>query len=172
MVIKQLNIKNRAYYFYNDLINLEKFNPSLLKLDKKSSMDINIYHIGYVTKKPEYNINSVNPLYLLIKKLDGFIDEKEGNKYLSITLTDSNNDVLIKYVEVWSGIKDQIKKINNDSVGEYDKDYMKIKFDSDDNLPLNKVVKFHVLTIIIRNVFEKVGKHYPQIFLDDCLYDA
>ena len=48
---------------------------------------------------------------------------------------------------------------------------MKIKFDSDDNLPLNKVLKFHVLTIIIRYVFEKDGKYYPQIFLDDCLYD-
>ena len=169
--MKQLNIKNRIYYFYNDLINLENFNPSLLKLDKKSSMDINIYYIGYVTKKPEYNINSVNPLYLLIKKLDGFIDEKKGNKYLNITLTDSNN-VLTKYAEVWRGIKDQIKKINNDSVGQYDKDYMKIKFDSDDNLPLNKVLKFHVLAIIIRNVFEKDGKYYPHIFLDDCLYDA
>ena len=171
MVVKQINIKYRTYYFYNDLINLEKFNPSLLKLDKKSSMDINIYYIAYVTKKTEYNINSVNLLYLLIKKLDGFIDEKEGNKYLNITLTNSNNDVLIKYAEVWSGIKDQIKKINNNSVGEYDKDYMKIKFDSDDNLPLNKVLKFHVLTIIIRNVFEKDGKYYSQIFLDDSLYD-
>ena len=49
---------------------------------------------------------------------------------------------------------------------------MKIKFDSDDNLPLNKVLKFHVLAIIIRNVFEKDGKYYPHIFLDDCLYDA
>ena len=171
MVVKQPNIKNRTYYFYNDLINLEKFNPSLLKLDKKSSKDINIYYIGYVTKKSEDNINSVNPLYLLIKILDGFIDEKEGYKYLSITLTDSNNDVLIKYAEVWSGIKDQINKINNDSVDEYDKDYMNIKFDSDYNLPLNKVLKFHVLTIIIRNVFEKDGKYCPQIFLDDCLYD-
>ena len=171
MVVKQLNIKNRTYYFYNDLINLEKFNPSLLKLDKKSSMDINIYYIGYVMKKSDYTINSANPLYLLIKKLDGFIDEKEGNKYLNITLTVSNNDVLIKYAEVWSGIKDQIKKINNDSVGEYDKDYMKIKFDSDDNLLLNKALKFHVLTNIIRNVFEKDGKYYPQIFLDDCLYN-
>ena len=74
--MKQLNIKNRTYYFYNDLINLEKFNPSLLKLDKKSVMDINIYYIGYVTKKPEYNIDSVNPLYLIIRELDGFIDEK------------------------------------------------------------------------------------------------
>ena len=158
MEVKQLNIKNITYYFCNDLINIEKSNPSLLKLDKKSSMDISIYYIGYVTKKPEYNINSVNPFYLLIKKLDGFIDEIESNKYLNITLTDSNNDVLIKYAKVWSGIKDQIKKINNDSVGEYDKDYMKIKFDSD-NLLLNKVLKFHVLTITIRNVFETDGKY-------------
>ena len=66
MVLKQLNIKNRTYYFYNDLINLEKVNPSLLKLGKKSVIDINIYYIGYVTKKTEYNIDSVNPLYLNI----------------------------------------------------------------------------------------------------------
>ena len=68
-------------------------------------MDINIYYIGYVTKKPEYNVNSVNLLYLFISELDGFIDEKNGNKYLNITLADSNNDVLIKYAEVWNGIK-------------------------------------------------------------------
>ena len=85
---------------------------------------------------------------------------------MSIALTDSNNDVLIKYAEVWRRIKNQIKKINNGSVGEYAKDYMKIKFDSDDNLPLNK---FRALTIIIRNIFEKDGKYYPQFFLDDCL---
>ena len=106
-------------------------------------MDINIYYIGYVTKKPEYNIDSVNLIYLTIKELGGFIDEKNGNKYLNITLTDSNNDVLITYAEVWSGIKDQIKKINNDSVVQYDKDYMKIKLDSDDNLLLNKILNFY-----------------------------
>ena len=76
MVIKHLNIKNGTYYFYNDLINLDKFDPDLLKLDKKRVMDINIYYIGCVTKKPEYNINSVNPLYLLIRELDRFIDKK------------------------------------------------------------------------------------------------
>ena len=131
-------------------------------------MDISIYYIGYVTKNPEYNINSVNPLYLLFNKLDRFIEEKEGIKYLSISLT-CNNNVLVKCAEVWRGIKDQIKKINNGSVGEYAKDYMKIKFDSDDNLPLNKILKFRILIIIIRNIFEKDSKYYPQIFLDDCL---
>ena len=170
MVTKQLSMKNRTYYFWNDLINLKDFDPKLLKLDKKLSMDISIYYIGYVTKKPEYNIDSVNPLYLLIAELDGFIAEKEGNKYLNISLKQNNNDVLIKYAEVWSGIKDRIKKINNGLVREYDKDYMKIKFDSGDNLPLTKILKFRVLTIIIRNIFEKDNKHYPQHFLDDCLY--
>ena len=108
VTIKQLNIKSRTYYFYIDLISLRNFNPNLLKLDKKSSMDINIYYIGYVTKKPEYNINSVNPLYFLISELDGFIKEKEGSKYLNIALTESNYDVLIKNAEAWNGIKNQL----------------------------------------------------------------
>ena len=168
---KQLNIKNRTYYFYDDLIYLKKFDPSLLKLDKKSSMDISICYIGYVTKKPEYNIDSVNPLYMLISELDGFIEEKKGSKHLNISLTFNNNGVLVNFAEIWRGIKDQTKKINNASAGEYAKDCMKIKFDSDDNLPLNKILKFRVLTIIIRNIFEKDGKYYPQIFLDDCLYE-
>ena len=90
MVTKQLNIKNRTYYFWNDLINLKDFDPKLLKLDKKSSLGISIYYISYDAKKSEYNINSVNPLYLLIAELDDYVKEKEGNKYLNIAFTDSN----------------------------------------------------------------------------------
>ena len=80
LTTKQSNIKNRTYYYLNDLINLKDFDPKLLKLDRKSSMDVGIYYIGYVTKKPEYSINSVNPLYLLISELDGFVEEENGNK--------------------------------------------------------------------------------------------
>ena len=64
---KQMNIKNRTYYFYNDLINIKDFDPKLLKLDKKSFKNIGVYYIRYVTKKDGYNINSVNPLYLLVQ---------------------------------------------------------------------------------------------------------
>ena len=64
-------------------------------------------------KKDKYEINSVNPLYLLVHEIDDFIEEIEGSKYLNIAFTDSNKEVLKKYAEVWSGIKDQIKKINN-----------------------------------------------------------
>ena len=88
------------------MINIKGFDPKLLKLDKKSSMGVGIYYISYVTKKSEYNINSVNPLYLFIDEIYGFAEEKEGSKHLNIAFTDSNNEVLKKYAKVWSGIKD------------------------------------------------------------------
>ena len=74
------------------------------------------------------------------------------------------------YKDVWNGIKNKIKEI---SVGkcDYEKDFMKIKFNSDDDLPLNKPLKFHAMTIIIRSVFKEDGKLYPQVFLDNALYE-
>ena len=78
-ITKQMNIKNRTYCFYNDLIKHSDFDPNMLKLDKKIFKGIDIYYIRYVTKKEEYKINSVRPLYLLIYKVDGFIEEKRGN---------------------------------------------------------------------------------------------
>ena len=63
-----------------------------------------------------------------------------------------------------------IEKIN-DEPGEYGKDFMKIKFNSDDNLPLNKTLRLHNLTIIVRSVFLEDNKYYPQVFLDKCLYE-
>ena len=98
-----MNIKTRNYYFYNEVINIKNFDPKLLTLDKKSLKDIFMYYIGYVTKKDEYKINSVNPLYLLVDEIDDFVEEKECSKYLNISLTDSNSEVLKKYAEIWSG---------------------------------------------------------------------
>ena len=77
-----------------------------------------------------------------------------------------------KFAEVWSGIKDQIEKINSSKAGEHDKGYMKIKFNSDDNLPLNKQLKFLSVTIIVRSLFEEDDKYYPQVFLGECLYEV
>ena len=79
-ITKHMNIKNRTYYFHNDLMKFFDFDSNMLKLDKKTFKGINIYYIGYVTKKEEYKINSVNSLYLLIYKIDGFLEEKDGNK--------------------------------------------------------------------------------------------
>ena len=125
-VIKQINIKNRTYYFYNDIIDLKIFDARLLKIDKKSYKKIGIYNIRQI----------------IIKKIDDFLN----------------------------GIRDKIKEVCGDEY-DYEKDYMKIKFNSDDDLPLKKQLKFHNMTITIRSVFEEDGKLYPQVFLDDTLYE-
>ena len=172
-VVKQINIKNRTYYFYRDLINVNHFEPNLLKIDKKSYKNIGIYNIGYITIKKidDYeNIYSVNPLYLIIAHASGYIEEKGVNKYLVFDSTDENKELLKKYNDVWNGIKDKIKEVSSGEC-DFEKDYMKIKFSSDGYLPLNKPLKFHNITVIIRSVFEENGKLYPQVFLDDTLYE-
>ena len=82
-----------------------------------------------------------------------------------------NNELLKKYAGAWNGIKNKIKAINYIGENDCEKDYMKIKFNSDDDLPLKKLLKFHKMTIIIRSVFEEDGKLYLQVFLDDTLYE-
>ena len=154
--VKQINIKNRTYYFYNDMISLKNFEPNLLKIDRKSYKNIGIYKIGCITikKNDDYeNIYCVNPLYLLVNHASGYIEEKNDS-------TDENKELLKKYLDVWSGIKNKIEAVNSGEC-DYEKDYMKIKFNSDDDLPLNKSLKLHMFTIIIRSVFEEDDKLYP-----------
>ena len=108
---------------------------------------------------------------MIIGKVDGHIEEKNGRKYLVFDFTDENKELLKKYAELWDGIKNKITTINGGKKGEYGKDFMKIKFDTDNNLPLNKPLKLPMLTVIVRSVFEEDGKLYPQIYLDECLYE-
>ena len=123
-------------------------------------------------KKGDYeSIYSVNPLYLRINHASGYIEEKNGNKYLIFDSVDENKKVFKKYADVWDGIKNKIKAKNGSEENNYEKDYIKIKFNSDDDLPLNKPLKFHLMTLIIKSVFEEDGKLYPQLFLDDALYE-
>ena len=94
--VKQINIKNRTYYFYNDQINLKDFDARLLKVDKKDYKEIDIYYIGYVTVKKIANcnnINSVNSLYLMINEMIGHFEEKNENKYLVLDDVDENKEV-------------------------------------------------------------------------------
>ena len=150
------------------MINIEDFDSNLLKIDKKSDKNINIYYIGYITIKKfeEYeNIYSVNPLHLIIGKVIGHTEEKNGSKYLVFDSTDENKEVFKKCTELLDGIKNEIKTINTGKAGDYGKDFMKITFDTDDDLPLNKRLKFLTMTVA---VFEESGKYYPKIFLDEC----
>ena len=151
------------------MINLKK--PNLLKIEKKHYKGINIYYIGFITIKISYGCESiygVNPLYLQVNYANGYIEEKNGNKYLIFDdSVDENKEVLKNYNEVWDGIKNKMKAINDAKKNYYEKDYVEIKFNSEDDLPLHKPLKFHVMTIIIKSVFEEDGKFYPQVFLDD-----
>ena len=117
------------------------------------------------------SIYSVNCLCLQVNHASGYIEEKNGNKYLVFDSADENKKVLKEHSDVWDGIKNKIKAMNGGEKNNYEKDYMKIKFNSDDDLPLNKQLKFHNMTITIRSVFEEDGKLYPQVFLDDTLYE-
>ena len=124
--IKQINIKNRTYYFYNDQINLKDFDARLLKVDKKDYKEIDIYYIGYVTVKKIANcnnINSVNPLYSMINGMIGHFEEKIENKYLVLDDADENKEVPKKYEEVWEDAKKEIEMINGGKRVEYGKDF-------------------------------------------------
>ena len=138
----------------------------MLKIDKNSYKDIDIYYNGYITikKVDDYeNIHSVNPLYLIIHSATGHFKEKNDDKYLSLDSAD-------KYKEVWSGTRSEIKTTNGRKELFYEKKRAKIGIDNDDDLPLNKSLKFPILVIIIRCVFQEDEKFYPLIYLDECLY--
>ena len=126
--VKQINIKNRTYYFYNDQINLKDFDARLLKVDKKDYNEIDIYYIGYVTVKKIANcnnINSVNPLYLMINEMIDHFEGKNENKYLVLDDVDENKEVSKKYEEVWESVKKEIETINGCKKIEYGKDLKK-----------------------------------------------
>ena len=94
--IKQINIKSRTYYFYNDIIDLKHFDAWLLKIDKKSFKGIGIYNIGYITiKKIDgcKNIHSVNALYLRIYHASGYVEKTGFSKYLVFDSTDENKKI-------------------------------------------------------------------------------
>ena len=108
-------------------------------------------------------------MYLGITRANAYIEEEGMDKYLVFNSTNENKELLKNYDDVFNGIRDKIKEINKEC--DYEKDYIKIKFNSDDDLPLNKSLKFRLMTITIRHVIEEDGKFYPQVLLDDTLYE-
>ena len=143
-----------------------------------------------MTKKKIYNINSVNPLYLVIRAEEGYVEAMVGyndrnlvitsiddyeiinenkvdsvaNKNIVIPSSDENKKVLSKLNKLWNYIESKINaSLENRN---------KIRFNSDDALPLNTPIKFYALTIIVRCVIMKDGKFYLEICLDDALYEV
>ena len=135
--VKKINIKSACHYF-EYMVNIKDFHLNLLEINKKSHKDINIYYIGYtaIKKFDDYeNIHKMNPLYLTINSATEYFKEKNGEKYLIIDSTE-------KYEEIFSGIILEIKTLNGGKELFYEKNYARIGINTDDDLPLNKPLKF------------------------------
>ena len=129
--VKEINIKNQTYYLFDDMINTKNFHSNLLKIDKKSHEDTDIYYIAYITIKKFRdceNIHSVNPLYLITNCATGYFKEKNGEKYLILDSTE-------KYEDLFSGIMFKIKTLNSGKELFYEKTYARIGINTDDDLP-------------------------------------
>ena len=179
MVVESLKIKNTYYYYYyDDIVYLDDFDVKLVKVVRqKSRIGVDIYYIGYVVNKPQYDIDSVNPLYLIIRNLIGRKEKIEGLRDRYLVVDESNKKVITVFDKLWKFIKDEINrlikkkdKITFGNVNNKISEDNKFRFSSDVDLPLNTLIKFHSVTIVINCVIEKSNKYYPEIYLDECLY--
>ena len=117
-------------------------------------------------------IYSVNPLYLIFSKVNEYLEEINKNKYLTLVPINESKGIRKNYEDLWCKTRDLTRSINKNS-NDYDEKYMKIKFNSDVELPLNKTIEIASMIIVIRAVFyeNKNKKYYPEVFLDECLYE-
>ena len=148
------------------MIYINDFNADLLEIIKRESkIGAYIYHIGYVLA-PDYDYNTIKPLYFVASRLIGYIEEIEGSsdKYLVIASIVRNKNIISVLDMVWASIEDKINP------GIKIKDYNKFRFNSDIDLPLNTIIEFRSLVINISCVIKKDNEYYPEIYLDECLY--
>ena len=128
-----------------------------------------IYYVEYVTIEKYVKIYNINLLYLILRYVNRYFDEINGNKYLTLVATNESKEKTKKFEDHWIKITDLIRSITK-IYDAYDEKYMKIKFNSDNELPLNKTVEITTITIVVRAIFLENNKYYPQIFLDEYLY--
>ena len=171
MNVKSLEIKNTSYYYYDDIVHADEFDKNLIKIDKRESrIGADIYYISYIVNKPQYNINSVNLLYLILKDVKCTVEKMEGSsdRYLVIDL--SNKDVLNVFDDMFNFISNKINKIDGDDKNVYG--YIRLKFNSDVDLPLAKLIKFHTLSVIVACVVRKGNKFYLEIYIDEGIFEV
>ena len=144
MVIKSLKIKSQSYYYWNDIIFIDDFNIKYFKIAKRESRaGIDIYYIGYIVNKLEYDMNSVKPLYLSVESLLGSVEKIDGSSDRYLVIDKSNIEVINVFNTLREYIEDRV--ILNKIDG-----FDKIRFSSDIDFPLDTLIQFKILTIIIR----------------------
>ena len=148
---------------------------SLEIIKRESRIGVNIYYTRYVLNL-DYDYNIISPFYFVINRLIGYIEKIEGSsdKYLVLAKSVRNKDIISVLDMLWGSIENKIEDKINPIPNNYPnikiKDYDKCKFNSDTNLPLDKLIEFRSLVINISCVIEKDNKYYPEIYLDECLY--
>ena len=169
--LRQINIKTVHIIFFNDMINIKNFDPSLLDIDKISfkSNDAVIYDVNYITIK---SLGSENSLYLIFNNVDVvYIEESNEDKCLIFASADKNKKVLENYAKRWDEIKDQIEIISGVEPIENKKDFMKIKVKSGDDFPLGKILSIPLCIIVVAFVFQEDDSYYQQAHLHECLHE-
>ena len=119
--------------------------------------------------KKDLKIYSIDPLQLIFGIVNGYFEEINRNKYLTEVPTDESKEKIKRYEKLWIKIRELIRSINKNS-DDYDGKYMKIKFNSHDNLPLNKTIEIPIVSKVVWRILHENNKYYPQVFRDECLY--
>ena len=167
MVIKSLKIKTKSNYDWDDIVYIYDVNAKLIKVIKRElKIGVDIYYIGYMFE-PENKISTIKPFYLVISCLFGHIEKIEGSsdRYLAVNI--NNYKIINIFNKLWKFIENKITFGNKDNKI---KEYNKLRFSSDIDLPLSELIDFCALTITISCVIKKVNKYYPEIYLDEALY--
>ena len=169
--IKSLEIKNKTNYDWDDIIYINDFDANSLEIIKRESrIGANIYYIRYVLD-PDYDYNTTKPLYFVINRLIGYIEEIEGSsdKYLVVVDSSRNENIKNSLDNIWSSIEikmgDMIYLFPNIKI----KDYNKFRLNSDTDLPLNTIIEFRSILINVSCVIKKDNECYPEIYLEECL---
>ena len=164
MGINSLEIKDKTNYELNNIGYIDDFDVNSLKITKKESrIGANLYYTRCAINLDD---DTIMPLHFLIDCLIGFIEEIDGlnDKYLVVVSSLRNKNIINAFDKVWLSIKDKV----NPSIKI--KDYDKIRFNSDLDLPVNTIIEFRSLLINVSCVIEKDNEYYPEMYLDDCSY--
>ena len=170
MDTNSLEIKSKTNYNLDDISYIDNFDLNSLKITKKESrIGANIY---YTRCDLNLDNDTVIPLYFIINRLIGYIEEIEGSsdKYLVVASSVRNKNIISVIDMKRRSIENRIKDIFNTYPNIKIKDYDKFRFNSDIDLPLNTIIEFHSLLINVSCVIEKNNEYYPEIDLDQCLY--
>ena len=150
--LRQVNMKNCRSYFFNSMTNIKNLDTKLLGINQISftNTDSVVYDIEYFKI-----LDGVNSLYLVFNDVVAYFEFIDENKYLVLAMTDKNREVLENYKELWDEIKNEIETIRGIEPIRYEKDFMYIRFESNDDLRLSKILNIPVCVIIAKSVFPK-----------------